>query len=107
MQPITHLYMEMFSISSFVLLSFNTIPRGDTFRVTFCSFFPLAFAFEGEEGGESYRPLTLMKAGPQPRCPGTSCEPCPGGLGIRPAPPMASAPGVLFQGCVLGCSEQT
>lgn len=47
---ITHLYMEMFSISSFVPLSFNTIPLGETFRVTFCSFFPLAFAFGRKRG---------------------------------------------------------
>ena len=48
--PVTHLYMETFSINSFVPLSFNTIPLGETFRVTFCSFFPLAFAFGRERG---------------------------------------------------------
>lgn len=46
-------------MSSLVLLSFRTIPRGDTFRVTFCSFFPLAFAFGRKRGKGSPRLLTL------------------------------------------------
>lgn len=31
-------------MSWLVMLSVRMIPRGDTLRVTFCSFFPLAFA---------------------------------------------------------------
>lgn len=36
--------MDTFSMSCLVVLSVRIIPRGDTLRVTFCSFFPLALA---------------------------------------------------------------
>lgn len=36
--------MDTFSISWLVMPSVRIIPRGDTLRVTFCSFFPLALA---------------------------------------------------------------
>lgn len=36
--------MDTFSMSWLVTWSVRIIPRGDTLRVTFCSFFPLALA---------------------------------------------------------------
>ena len=42
----TDLYMEMFSISWLEALSCRMIPRGETFNVTFWSFFPLALAWK-------------------------------------------------------------
>lgn len=37
--------MDTFSMSWSVMLSVRIIPRGDTLRVTFCGFFPLALAW--------------------------------------------------------------
>lgn len=45
----THLYIDMFSISWLDALSYRIIPLGDTFNVTFWSFFPLAFACKKRE----------------------------------------------------------
>lgn len=41
--------MEMFSISWLEVPSKRMIPRGETFSVTFWSFFPLALAWNGEQ----------------------------------------------------------
>lgn len=97
-------------MSWLVRLSVRIMPRGDTLRVTFCSFFPLALAWEGEGGRRQVRscllpgtpPRGLHLAAPSPRaglCPGEDAQPvtlqgtqdnscCP--LAPRPATHWAS-----------------